>query len=91
MYRYPPGRFEGVPLVTPNMFTFCTVVLFQVHLSYLHEREGGWEAVQDWMDSEEKQRMSVSVVCFKSYMCLYFLTKISGVSVILVHLKGSYM
>ena len=34
-----------------------------MQLSYLHEREGGWSAVQDWMDvlsGGEKQRMAVS-------------------------------
>ena len=39
------------------------VVWLQVQLSYLHEREGGWNAVQDWMDvlsGGEKQRMAVS-------------------------------
>ena len=41
--------------------------MFQVQLSYLLEREGGWDSVQDWMDvlsGGEKQRMAVSLPPF---------------------------
>ena len=41
----------------------CVCVCLQVQLSYLLEREGGWDSVQDWMDvlsGGEKQRMAVS-------------------------------
>ena len=30
MYRYPPGRFEGVPLVTPNGDVLVKEMTFEV-------------------------------------------------------------
>lgn len=38
-------------------------LLPKVQLSYILEREGGWDVVQDWMDvlsGGEKQRVAVS-------------------------------
>lgn len=42
-----------------------------VQLSYLVSREGGWDAIADWMDvlsGGEKQRVAVREYIFKFYL-----------------------
>jgi len=44
------------------------VWLLQVQLSYILEREGGWDVVQDWMDvlsGGEKQRVAVGHIAMR--------------------------
>ena len=44
--------------------------LEKVQLSYILEREGGWDSVQDWMDvlsGGEKQRIAVSSIYIRNF------------------------
>jgi len=57
---YPHSKEEFLAKGTDNdLLEF----LRQVHLEYLVEREGGWDAIQDWMDvlsGGEKQRIAMA-------------------------------
>lgn len=50
------------------------VLIEKVKLSYLLERENGWNSVQDWIDvlsGGEKQRIAVYIFLFKFFKCYF--------------------
>jgi ATP-binding cassette subfamily D (ALD) protein 3 len=60
---YPHARDEA--LRRGKTDANLTSYLEQVKLSYLLSREGGWDAVADWLDvlsGGEKQRIAVSSI-----------------------------
>jgi ATP-binding cassette subfamily D (ALD) protein 3 len=63
IYPHTREEFAASGMSDDNLLEF----LKQVHLEYLVERHGGWDAIQDWMDvlsGGEKQRVAMARVFY---------------------------